>query len=429
MKRRYKAGDWLRVPLGGERDALVVITRACRSRLFGYFFAYPAAQSPTQDELRAFTHAQALVSMLFGGAPIERGRWQMLATSLAFDEHAWPFPQFSSRGAFGQAWTRVTYDPQTLQIVQREPFDAAQAQALPDARFASAHEVEEALRARLTGAPAPGVQTICEIRSPLDPARLQAVEAGGCVQFSTALSAADIDALRAFIDAHPGVRVRVHGFRHGFDAAHLARLGALRDLTLDVHHLQHAGALSALRALRALRIGAAQTDLSFLNALPELATLELRGTRAPLAPIRRCAHLQTLVLENTQPFDFTDMASAATLHTLTLAHGEYDLAALHMLRELRALELRALDAMQLPPLEDLESLERLVVRDLHAIRDLAPIAGARSLRALEITGMPQLNVTDFAPLAACAQLQDVRIDVGSRRKEREIYRLLRSGNT
>lgn len=417
------------MPLGGDRHALAILARACQSRVFGYFFAVPAGHSPTHDELRALRARDAIAAMLFGGSGIEEGRWPIVATSLAFDEQAWPFPLFASRGAFARTWTQVRYDPQTLQILERAQIDALRAHALPDARFADPPDVETALRRILAGEATPRARSVCEVRSPIDPSRLQALAHGGTVQFSTQLRAADFARLGDFIAAHPHVAFRVHGFRHGFDALALAPLTALRDVTIDVHRLQHAHALAELRALRTLRIGAAQIDLAFLCALPDLRTLDLRGTRASLAPVERCAVLQELLLENTPPPDFSSLASASALERLSLAHGDYDLQALPALRNLRTLTLRALDVRKLPPLQQLERLERLELCDLHAIADLRPIADAPSLRELRIERMPQLNVNDFAPLQACAGLRAFDVDVGSRRKTREIYRLMNRGNT
>lgn len=414
----------MRIPLGGDRDALAIIARACRSRLFAYFFAFPAQQTPAPDDLRALSAQDAIGMMLVGGSPIERGRWHLIATSLAFDENAWPFPVFASRGAFGDAWTQVRYDPQTLQIVERQPTPADAARALADARFADAPQAEEALRRLLADAAEPAAHRICELRSPIDAARLRAVEEGGTIQFSTQVNPADVQALQAFFEAHPHVRLRVHGFRRGFDARRIAGLTALRELTLDVHELQHPQALSQMRSLRMLRVGSMQTDLAFLEALPDLQTLELRGTRANVAPVERCRGLEALLLENTPPLDFSRCVSANTLQRLTLSHGQYDVSALTALSQLRGLELRALEVARLPNLAAFEHLQSLVLVDLHELSDLSPIAQARSLRELRISGMPHLNVGDFEPLRRCAALEDAHIDVGSRRKEREIYRLL-----
>lgn len=428
MKRRYKKGDWIRVPLGGERDALGVLARACQSRLFGYFFAVPASHRPTNDELRALRPQDAVAMLLFGGAPIEQARWEMVATSLAFDPQSWPFPDFSSRGAFGDTWTRVRYDPDTLQIVERRRIDADAAAVLPDARFAGAQDVEAILRRKIGGEDAPLAQTVCEVRSPVNGERLRALEHGGRLQFSTALSASELECLGSFVNAHPHVALRVHGFRHGFDAAQLGPFTGLRHLTLDVHQLQHADSLRALRALETVRIGSLRTTLDFLEALPGVRSLELRGTRAPLDPVLRLQHVETLALEATMPLDFRAFASVAHVRTLSLAHGDYDLRALDAAAALRSLHLRAMDCAELPPLHRLASLEELDLEALRSIRDLAPIAQARTLRRLRISAMPQLNVEDFTPLRE-GSFRSFDVAIGSRRKEREIYRLIKAGNS
>lgn len=428
MKRRYKKGDWIRVALGGERDAVAILARACQSRLFGYFFAVPASHRPTSDELRALRPQDAIAALLFGGAPIEQARWEMVATSLAFDPQAWPFPDFSSRGAFGDTWTRVRYDPEQLQIVERRRIDAEAAAALPDARFAGAQDVEAILRRALSGDAAPVAQTVCEVRSPVDAERLRALEHGGRLQFSTTLSASELELLGTFVNAHPNVALRVHGFRHGFHAAQLAPFAGLRRLILDVHRLQHADSLRALQALESVRIGALRTTLDFLEALPALRALELRGTRAALDPLLRLEHIEALALEATMPLDVRSLACASRLRTLTLAHGDYDLHALDAALALRSLYLRALDCAELPPLGRLVHLEELHLEGLGNVRDLRPIAKAASLRRLRITAMPQLNVADFAPLQE-GGLRSFEVDIGSRRKEREIYRLMKAGNS
>jgi hypothetical protein len=367
--------------------------------------------------------------LLFGGSAIEEARWDLIATSLAFEPPEWPFPAFASRGAFGDAWVQVRYDPQTLQIIERRAIDDATAATLPDARFAAAEDAERILRAKIAGESPPAAQSIVEVRSPLEPQRLHALERGGRIQFSTPLTRVDLDRLAAFIERHPNVELRVHGFRHGFDAAQLSRLRALRELTVDVHELQHPDALRELHALRVLRIGHAQLHLGFLDALTGLQTLELRGTRARLDPVTDLPSLLALVLENTAPVDLHALRSASVLQTLVLAHGDYGVDALGALEQLRRLELRSLDVRTLAPLRGLAHLEDLHLHALVHFTDLQSVADAPGLRRLRVTAMPHLNVADFAPLQRCAGLHSFHVELGSRRKEREIYRLIKAGNT
>lgn len=412
------------MPLGGGHDAVALIARACRSRLFGYFFAIPSGHVPAHDELRALTADGAIAALLFGGAAIEQARWPLIATSLAFDPRCWPFPQFASRGAFGESWTRVRYDPDTMQIVERTTVDADAVAELADARFSDAREIEAHLRKRLAGKCAPLAQRICEVRSPLDRERLHEMKSGGRIQFSTTLQPADMQRLAEFFGEHPHVELRVHGLRHGLDARSLAEFTSLRKLTLDVRALQHPQSLRALTQLRVLRIGGVQIDLGFLDALLELEAIELRGTRASLQPVLDLPSLRTLVLENTRTLDLRALASAATLEDLVLAHGAYDARGVSALKRLRSLELRSLEIASLPDLGALPDLHRLRLDALASVTELGPLVRAQALRELRIAGMPQLNVADFRPLLACAALQDLDLEIGSRRKEREIYRLL-----
>jgi hypothetical protein len=426
VKRRYKPGHWIRVPLGGEYDAVGILARACRSRLFGYFFSVPANREITHDEMRALKAEDALCALLFGDSALEQARWEIIATSLPFDPQAWPFPDFAARGAFGESFTRVRYDPAVMQIIVREAIDAQTAGTLSDARFADAHEVESMLRSRIAGVPGAPSYSVCEMRSPVDAHQLQAVERGGRVQFSTPLSPDDLDRLAQFLARHPHVELRVHGFRHGFDAAALAQFRDLRVLTLDVHHLQHPMLLQQLQSLQALRLGAMQTDLRFLRELSGLRELELRGTRGALEPVHEMRSLRTLSVENTAPIALPALACRDTLEVLALAHGTYDLHGIEMLKHLRSLHLRSLDIEALPPLDSLAHLAQLEVHAL-PLRDLAPIAALPSLRTLRVLAMPHLNVNDFAPLQRCAGLQ-LFVDLGSKRKAREVYRLHKSAS-
>ncbi len=428
MKRRYKAGDWIWVPLGAEHAAVGIIARACRSRLFGYFFAVPAAHVPSPEELTRLRAGDALAAVLFGGRPIERARWSVIATSLPFDADAWPFPAFASRGAFAQSWQRIRYDAHTLQIVERTAIDAHASGMLADARFADAHEVEALLRRRIAGADLPRAVSVYELRSPLHANAVRAIENTARVQFSTALTPADLAVLAKLIDERPGIELRVHGFRHGFDTASLAACARLQSLRLDVHRLQHAEALRGLNGLRTLRLGAMRVDLTFLDALQMLERLELRGTRALLDPVLRLRSLHALRLENTAPVDFGALASAESLRELVLAHADYDLTGVQALPNVQTLALHALDAAALPGFAGLPKLERLHLHALRNLVDLTPIVQAPALRELRLSAMPHLNVEHFAPLQACAGLHDLHVEVGSRRKEREIYRLFDRGS-
>lgn len=428
MKRRYKAGDWFRVPLGAERDAVGIIARACQSRLFGYFFPVEAAHEMRADELRALRPRDAIASALFGGAGLEDARWRLIATSLPFDPQAWPFPQFASRGAFGRTWSLVAYDPESMRIERRTAIDERTAQTLPDARICTPDELEDLLRRAQSGTTAAQPLAVCEIRSPVDVTRLQLLGRGGRAQFSETLSARDLQTLGEFIEAHPNVELRVHGLPR-FDLRRIRGFGALRGLVLDVPALENVDALESLGSLESLRLGPMRESvrLDVLHGLAHLRALELRGQRADVRAVARLQHLNVLELVDTPPLDLHDLASAAALRRLLIAHGENGARGVAALPALERLHLRNMPLQTLPDFSANVRLREIELRDITQLQDLTPLAGAPALRELRIEGMPQLNVPDFAPLSRCAQLQHISVDIGSKRKSREVYRLLRMG--
>jgi hypothetical protein len=432
VKRRYKEGDWLRIPLDAQHDAFGVIARACRSRLFGYFFALPADSTPTHDQLKALRSTDAVACSLFGGAALEDSRWNVIATSVPFDREAWPFPQFASRGAFGRTWTRRTYDPQTMQIVQTETIDEQHAAELPDARFATEHELEALLRERISGITPREPMAIYEVQPGFDPAGLHLLARGGRVQFSEMLAPNDLGVLAGFISQHPAVELRVHGFStRAFDLRSLSAFHTLHALTLDVKRLEHPNALTLLTGLRRLRIGPLEQAVRFesVAALPSLHALEVCGERADVSAAAACPALEELTLIDAPPVDFARFSSTLRLRELTIAHTVTSLEQLQKLPALARLELRDMTITNLPDLARSGALHALTLRNVTHLRDLAALTSAPALRELEIAGMPQLEVWDFEPLTKCRNLRRVTVDIGSRTKTREVYRMLHVGRT
>lgn len=431
MKRRYKIGDWFRVPLPGALDAVGIITHACRSRLFGYFFPVEAARVPSPEELKGLCAGHAVACLLFGGAGLEQARWTLIATSLPFDSASWPFPQFASRGVFGRTWRRVTYDPETMSVAQRETLPSWQADELPDARFATPEELEGLLQLRIAGEAPETPLVVCEVRSPLDIAQFEPLlSRGGRVQFSEPLKERDLQSLAAFVNEHPHVELRLHGFA-SFDLTALRAFSALRSLVLDIGALRNAEALASLKNLESLRIGTLDepSPLGALEALPQLHRLEIRGRKADVQNIARLRSLESLAIVDTPPLEFREFASAMHLRSLTVAHVQGEIQGLSHLRALERLALRDLQLTELPVLSDCPRLHSIELRNITLLRDLAPLRAAPALRELRIEGMPQLHVSDFEPLGGNHKLQNVTIEIGSKTKSREVYRLLRRGKS
>jgi hypothetical protein len=164
-----------------------------------------------------------------------------------------------------------------------------------------------------------------------------------------------------------------------------------------------------------------------LSGLHSLRELEVHGMAVDVGEIVRCAQVEALVLVDTPPFDIAALACAPRLRELTIAHVFRPQLTLRTLPNLARLELRDMRLSHVPDLAHNAALEVIVLRNIRELRDLAPLASAGALRQLEISGCPQLNVEDFRPLCAHANLRRVQVDLGSRRKVREVYRLLHLG--
>ena len=338
----------------------------------------------------------AVLHRHFGGAGLEEGRWQILAASLPFDAQAWPVP--------------------------------------PGARaaFATPVQLEAELRARIAGEPPQTPLAVYEAKSPIDIGALESLGSGSRVQFSVTLGEAGLARLAAFLQNRPDVELRVHGaWRQGFDARTLARFSAVRSLVLDARRVLHADALAALNDLRTLRVGPAAEPFSLRAArdLPRLSGIALAGPAADVETLRRLPALESIRLIDTPPVRLRGLASAARIRSLTLAHAAGDLDEVRFLPALDRLELQSLVLERLPDLSHNANLHSLLLRDVRGVRDLAPICSAPALRELVIEAMPQLEVGDFRALAACERLLGLWVEIGSKTKSREVYRMLRPGRS
>ncbi|HZZ64158.1 MAG TPA: hypothetical protein VFE17_01545 [Candidatus Baltobacteraceae bacterium] len=424
MKRRYKPGDWLRIPLGAEFDALAIITHGVRSRLFGYFFPVACGTRPSHADLVRLGPQDAVMCALFGGAALEEARWALVAASLHLRAERWPFPDFCLRGAFGRTWQRVTYDTSTMAVQSSQTVNESGARELPDARFATPQEIEDRLRQRLGLAMHAPALSIYEIAAGFDPAALSIVLPAGRLQVRGELPQRERALLAGFINRNPGVELRVCAPSR-FDVSMLSDLTMLTRLILDTPHLQHPQALRALTRLQHVRIWAS-CDRTALPFLPSLRSLELVGAPRAGDAVEQCAHLQSVTFAGGVPERFDRLAARQGIRELSIrhAHGVPDPDGL---TALRSLELRDVRLAWLPHLHDNTMLERVVLEGVGPVRDLRELAKIKALRELSIRSMPQLAIADFLPLSHDAAPRRLDIDLGSRRKNKEVYRVLRSG--
>jgi len=385
VKRRYKQGDWFTVPLGPQRAALGIIAFADRSRLFGYFFEAPRG-AVSESVLRSLGNQTAVLSAYFGGAPLEDRRWPIVARSLAFDHTRWPIAP------------------------QREPYaSAAQVEALL-LRILDAERRQDPFEVR-------------ELRPPLEWAQLCDLGLGARIQLREPPSPADCAMLATLLQSRGDLELRLHG---SIDLASLAGVSAsVRTLTLDLIDLCAKPPLEAFEQLRSLHVGrtSATVDLRALTRLPHLRVLRLEGPHAQVEVLRELHALEELELNATRPFRIADLGSAPSLRRLVLRHSPYDLDGIGALERLQTLELHDLYLERLPDLSRNRRLKTIRLQGVRGLRSLRELKIA-PLEALSIESMPQLEIGDFAQLVPWAPLPAISVEIGSRSKSREVYRLL-----
>ena len=224
----------------------------------------------------------------------------------------------------------------------------------------------------------------------------------GLIQFRAPLAEDARRLLAAHLAESPELRLRVYGAALSRDQ--LAPFACIRTLEL---HLQcfDPRILGAVPQLEALCVRARATDVPIdagLALLPHLQRLELAGDAAavtgPLPP------LQTLALEGAPLLTAATLANPQALRVLRLHETPIEPALFTRLR----------------------ALQRLELRRVRGFVDLRPLLALDRLEELRLVGMGHLNFADFRPLegrmpAACS------LDLESRGKEREVYRLLGAG--
>ena len=389
--------------------------------MFGYLFAGVVAR----DALHSLHPRDALWSGLFNARAIEDHRWRVVATSLRFERERWPMPHFAVREPFGRKWSQRTLHDETLATIATGPSDEIAAGQLPDARIYEPEHLERLIDDALDsgGVVAPPLVVI-DVHPPLDAARLRTIPQHARVQSGESLGTRDTASLANVLNDRDDVALRLYGSVDRTTLLEIVWLAPeLRRLEIDVP-LDTLALLYPLARLEALAVRRAiDAELPLPERFASLRELTLRGTLVHRHIFRELPALRRLRLQA------AGWESAAPLHgALHLRDIEFsdmpmrDLRALHELRSLRSLRLRRCDLASLDVLRGLP-VESLTIENLPAIADLDALRELPHLRALSVRGMPHLNVRDFRVLTQCASLRVLSVDLGSRSKNREIYRM------
>jgi len=361
---------------------------------------------------------------LFNARGIEDHRWRIAATSLRFDSSRWPLPAFGVREPFARRWSLRILDETTLATVATHAAAEREAQSLPDARIFEPEHLERLLDALLDGDGTSQVPlVVVDVHPPLDPERLNDSPAHARVQAGEPLATRDTAILSAFLNARDDVSLRLYGSTDRATLLEIVWLApSLRRLEIDVP-LDTLALLYPLEQLEDLAVRhARETELPQPERFRALRSLTLRGTLEHDRLIAQLPALRRLTLQAADWETATPLHGAAHLHEVQFADMPlHDVAALGTLPALRSLALRRCDLTSLGALRGMP-LESLAIDGLRSLNDLTVLRELPQLRTLSVRNMPHLNVHDFRFLSECASLQALRVDLGSRSKNREIYR-------
>jgi hypothetical protein len=243
-----------------------------------------------------------------------------------------------------------------------------------------------------------------DVRAPVDAATLAALGENTRLQWRAPLPPRDLGEVRAWISSRPAAAIRLYGdaiaqFENASRWLSFGRLtldGVCENLgrileefpALTILRIVARGAtvdareLSGCVALRGLSIAAGRIiNAAALSHLPALRALELRDvTIDHAAAVLRPSGLRALRLAKIA--GFTSIAAVA--------------------------EHPALRVLSLGPLMDLESI--------------APVEQLPHLESLELAGLWQFSVAEAAFITRMKSLRRLRIDIGGKRKNVEIYK-------
>jgi Leucine-rich repeat (LRR) protein len=165
------------------------------------------------------------------------------------------------------------------------------------------------------------------------------------------------------------------------------RLAVLSELAQAVNPLEIEWVQEQLLAAKLLppEIAAQVADLSPLTMLPNLQSINLRGTQVEdLSALANLSSLQSIDLFRTKVADLSPLATLTNLRSLDLFETLVeDLSPLAKLTNLQSLDLFGTKVADLSPLAALVNLERLHLTGTQ-VEDLSPLVGLSKLRWLDI---------------------------------------------
>ena len=384
MRRPYCEGDVFAVPLGDQRFGAGIVAAGAGRVVSGYFFARAYDGIPAASDLGRLEAAQAVWSCRLFDRGLHEARWPVLRGRPPFDPTAWP----------------------KLEGPALEP-----------------GIVEFSLAQRLSGAPAARPRFgVWDVRSPLGVHRLDVLPPATRLQWRAPLAEEDLAAV-ARATAAGRLSVRLYGAACA-QAPRVAAWPQLARLAVDAAHLP--ASLPVFPHVGALALDGVPADLAAtLARFPNVTDLHLRarGGSVDAAAFAAAPCLERLAVADAALNAAGSIAALPALATLDLHSTSLDDDVAFSARRLRSLRLSSMSGLtSIEGLRDRPHLAALVLENLTCVDDVRAIATLPNLTSLELTGMWQLRVDDVAFIAALPALSRLKLDIGGRRKNLEIYR-------
>ncbi|MCZ9880475.1 leucine-rich repeat domain-containing protein [Arthrobacter sp. B2a2-09] len=268
------------------------------------------------------------------------------------------------------------------------------------------------------------------------------------VQFRRALTETDYRVLAEWIAQYPSVSLRAYSSSDGSirDLDFLRFFPNLDKFSADAlyHSLESIEGLGYLPS-SATMIGLGQTkkklslkplgrftslqrlylegqtkDIDTISGLRTLRSITLRSITLPdLSILQPLAQLRALDLKLGGTRDLALLPTIGRLDYLELwmVRGLSDLSPVAELKHLRYLFLQSLKQVtQLPDLTRLSKLETVWLETMKGLTDLSPLLTAPSLRRVAVFDMAHLQPEDVGVLAGHRRLEQLRVGLGSNRK-------------
>jgi hypothetical protein len=372
VRRPYVEGDWFAVPLGDGTFASGIVTQGTRKAIFGSFYG----SDPTLP----------LWSGRFSDRAIVQLRWPFLRAQPHFVRDEWP------ARVYGPAASPGYVERMLSAISHGERFD-------------------------------PERDAVRDVRAPIQAGAFDGIRGHLRVQWRDPLGARDLGIVEQLVAARADTSVRLHEGAAA-QANAVARWANLARLELDTARMPDARA--TFPSITHLKLDGVPANLATaLATFPALQTLSIRARGGAI---------------DARAFSVASALRVLDLNGAAITHAR----ALETLPHLRVLDVRdALaddaDALLRLPVEALRLARVAGVRSIDALRghpalrtlslsgflnleDVSAIAALEYLTSLELLGLWQFDIADVAFIQTMPALRRLRIDIGGRRKNVEIYK-------